>query len=173
MSPRVDRIGKVKAKGEGEQPIDRIRTQTVPDYSSTNWLSQRANKFPKNTEGGHKAKKARKTQEISGSPDNGHSFDTSTKVRNSLQSPSTDGRSLSCSSSHDTQCGGDTPQERVQLRNEDITAKLTKKRRLEQSQEENQLDRTQEIPSLVDSPTNSLTDPPRQRKKRRQHREDA
>jgi hypothetical protein len=73
--------------------------------------------------------------------------------------------------------GGGTPQERVQLRNEDITAKLTKMRRLEHSQEENQLDRTQEIPSLVDcpivdSPTNSLTDPPRQRKKRRQHRED-
>jgi hypothetical protein len=86
---------------------------------------------------GHKAKKARKTQD-SGSPDNEHSFDLSTKVRNSLQSPSTDRRSLSCSSSDDTQCGGDTPQERVQLRNEDITAKLTKKRRLEQSQEENQ-----------------------------------
>jgi hypothetical protein len=31
MSPRVERIGKVKAKGEGEQPIDRIRTQTVPN----------------------------------------------------------------------------------------------------------------------------------------------
>jgi hypothetical protein len=101
----VDRIGKVKAKGEGEQPIDSIRTKTVPNYSSMNWLSQQANKAPKNTEG-HKAKKARKTQEISGSPDNGRSFDIRTKVRNSLQSPSTDGRSLSCSSSHDTQCGG-------------------------------------------------------------------
>jgi hypothetical protein len=168
VSPRVNRIGKVKAKGEEEQPIDSIRTKTVPNYSSTNWLSQRANKAPNNTEG-HKAKKARKTQAISGSPDNGRSSDISTKVRNSLQSPSTDGRSLSCSSSHDNQCGGDKPQERVQLRNEDNTAKLIKKRRLEaekysldslrslQSQEEHQLDRMQETPSSEDSPTNTTT----------------
>jgi hypothetical protein len=95
----------VNAKWEGEQLIDSIRTKTVPKYSSTNWFSQRANKAPNNTEG-HKAKKARKTQAISGLPDNGHSFDISTKVRNSLKSPSTDGRS------DDTQCGGDKPQER-------------------------------------------------------------
>jgi hypothetical protein len=95
-----------ESKGEGEQPIDSIRTKTVPNYSSTNWLSQRANKAPNNTEG-HKAKKTRNTQAISGSPVNGRSSDISTKVRNSLQSPSTDGRRLSCSSSsHDTQCGG-------------------------------------------------------------------
>jgi hypothetical protein len=174
VSPRVDSMKKVKAKGEGEQPIDSLSTKTVPNHSSMNWPSQRANKAPNNTDG-HKAKKARKTQAISGSLVNGRSSDISTKVRNSLQSPSTDDRSLSCSSSHDTQCGGDKPQEKVQPRNEDNTAKLIKKRRLEQSQEENQLDRTQEIPSLVDSPivdspTNSLTDPPRQRKKRRVHR---
>jgi hypothetical protein len=149
--------------------IDSIRTKTVPNHSSTNWLSQRANKAPNNTEG-HKAKKARKTQAISGLPDNGHSFDISTKVRNSLKSPSTDGRS------DDTQCGGDKPQERAQLRNEDNThAELMKKRRLEvekysldslrslqscynRSQEEHQLDRMQETPSSsVDSPTNSLS----------------
>jgi hypothetical protein len=184
VSPRVDSIGKVKAKGESEQLIDSKRTRTVPNYSSTNWLIQRANKAPNNTEG-HKAKKARKTQEISGLPDNGRSFDISTKVRNSLKSPSTDGRSLSCSSSSDdTQCGGDKSQERAQLRNEDNTTELMKKRRLKveeysfdslrslQSHEEHQSDRIQETLSSVDSPTNSLTDPPRQRKKRRQHRED-
>jgi hypothetical protein len=184
VSPRVDSIGKVKAKGESEQLIDSKRTRTVPNYSSTNWLSQRANKAPNNTEG-HKAKKARKTQEISGLPDNGRSFGISTKVRKSLKSPSADGRSLSCSSSDDTQCGGDKPQERAQVRNEDNTAELMKKRRLEveeysfdslrslQSQEEHQLDKMQETLSSVDSPTYPpLTDPPRQRKKRRQHRED-
>jgi hypothetical protein len=115
------------AKVESEQLIDSKRTRTVPNYSNTNWLSQRANKAPNNTES-HKAKKARKTQEINGLPDNGSSFDINTKVRNSLKSPSTDGRSLRCSSSDDTQCGGDKPQERAQLRN---TAELMKKRRLE------------------------------------------
>jgi hypothetical protein len=155
-----------------------MRTRTT----TTSTSSQLANKAPNNTEG-HKAKKARKTQATNGSLVNGRSSDISSKVRNSRQSPSTDDRSLSCSSSssssssNDTQCGGDKPQEKVQPRNEDNTAKLIKKRRLGQSQEENQLDRTQEIHSLVDSPivdspTNSLTDPPRQRKKRRQHRED-
>jgi hypothetical protein len=108
VSPRVDSIKKVKAKGEGEQKIDSISTKTVPNYSSMNRLSQRANTAPNNTEG-HKAKKARKTQAISGSLVNGRSYDISTKVRNSLQSPSTDDRSLSCSSSHDTQYGGDKP----------------------------------------------------------------
>jgi hypothetical protein len=131
VSPRVDSIKQVKAKGEGEQPIDSISTKTVPNHSSMNWLSQWANKAPNNTEG-RKAKKARKTQAISGSLVNGRSSDISTKVRNSLQSPSTDDRSRSCSSSsHDTQCGGDKPQERVQPRNEDNTDKLIKKRRLE------------------------------------------
>jgi hypothetical protein len=114
--------------------LDSNRTRTVQNYSSTDWLSQWANKAPKNTEG-HKAKKARKTQEISGLPDNERSFDISTKVRNSLKSPSTNGRSLSCSSSSsssdDTRCGGDKPQERAQLRNEDNIAELMKKRRLE------------------------------------------
>jgi hypothetical protein len=184
VSPRVDSIGKVKAKGESEQLLDSNRTRTVPNYSSTNRLSQWANKAPKNTEG-HKANKARKTQEISGLPDNGRSFDIRTKVRNSLKSPSTtNGRSLSGSSSDDTQCGGDKPQERAQLRNEDNTAELMKKRRLEveeyifdsmrslQSQEEHQLDRMQETLASVDSPTNPQTDPLRQRKKRKQHRED-
>jgi hypothetical protein len=69
VSPRVDSIGKVKAKGESEQLIASKRTRTIPNYSSTNWLSQRANKAPNNTEG-HKVKKARKTQEITGLPDN-------------------------------------------------------------------------------------------------------
>jgi hypothetical protein len=130
VSPRVDSIKKVKAKGEGEEPIDSIKTKTVPNHSSMNWLSQRANKALKNTEG-HKVKKARKTQATSGSLVDGRSSDISTKVRNSLQSPSTDDRSRSCSSSHDTQCGGDKPQERVQPRNKDNTDKLIKKRRLE------------------------------------------
>jgi hypothetical protein len=59
--------------------------------------SARGQRRLQNTEG-HNAKKARKTQAISGSPVNGRSSDISTKVRrNSLQSPSTDGRSLSCS----------------------------------------------------------------------------
>jgi hypothetical protein len=128
VSPRVDSIGKVKAKGEREQFPDSNRTRTVPNCSSTttNWLSQWANKASKNTEGGHKAKKSRKTQEISGLPDNGRSVDISTMVRrDSLKSPSTDGRSLSCSSSDDTTlCGGDRPPERAQLRNEENTAEL-------------------------------------------------
>jgi hypothetical protein len=117
VSPSVDSIGKVKAKRESEQLLDSNRTRTVPNYSSTNRLSQWANKAPKNTEG-HKAKKARKTHEISGLPDNGRSFDIiRTNVRNSLKSPSTtNGRSLSGSSSDDTQCGGDKPQEKAQLK---------------------------------------------------------
>jgi hypothetical protein len=63
----------------------------------------------------------------------------------------------------------DKPQERVQPRNEDNTAKLIKKkRRLEAEKygldslsevttiaEEHQLDRIQETPSSVDSPTNN------------------
>jgi hypothetical protein len=78
-----------------------------------------------NTEGGQKAKKARKTQEISGLPDNGRSVDISTTVRDSLKSPSTDGRSLSCSSSDDTTlCGGDRPPERAQLRNDEENTKI-------------------------------------------------
>jgi hypothetical protein len=64
--------------------IDSKRTRTVANYSSTNWLSQLANTVPKNTEG-HKAKKARKTQAISGSPDNGRSVDISTMVRDIVQ----------------------------------------------------------------------------------------
>jgi hypothetical protein len=130
VSPRVDSIGKVKAKGEREQLLDINRTSTVPSYSSTNWLSQLANKAPMNT-AGHKAKKARKTHESSGMPDNGRNYDISTMVKDGLKSSSTDGRSLSCSSSDDTIYGGDRPQERAQLRNEDNTAELTKKRRLE------------------------------------------
>jgi hypothetical protein len=148
--------------------LDINRTSTVPSYSSTNWLSKLANKAPMNT-AGHKAKKARKTHESSGMTDNGKNYDISTMVRDSPKSSSTDGRSLS-SSSDDTLYGGDRPQERAQLRNEDNTAKLTKKRRLEveeysfdslrllQSQEEHQLDRMQETLSSVVSPTNSLTD---------------
>jgi hypothetical protein len=95
VSPRVDSIGKVKAKGKRVQLLDINRTSsTVPSYSSTDWLSQLANKAPMNT-AGHKAKKARKTHEISGLPDNGRSVDISTTVRNSLKkSSSTDGRSL-------------------------------------------------------------------------------
>jgi hypothetical protein len=79
VSPRVASIKKVKAKGKGEQPIDSISTKTVPNHSSMNWLSQRANKAPNNTEG-HKAKNARKTQAISGSLVNGRSSNISTKV---------------------------------------------------------------------------------------------
>jgi hypothetical protein len=128
---------------------------------------------------GHKTKKARKTQEISGMSDNGRNYDISTMVRDSLKMldaspedqeycsdvtrtylvngvfsvkeklvydivlayadagigamkagadwnvdvcPSTDGRSLSSSGSDDTLCGGDKPQERTQLLNEDNTA---------------------------------------------------
>jgi hypothetical protein len=112
VSPRVDSIGKVKTKEKREQLLDIDRTSTVPSYSSTNWLSQLANKAPKNT-AGHKAKKARKMHEISGMPDNGRNYDLSTRVRDRLKSSSTDGRSLSCSSSDDTLYGGDRPQERA------------------------------------------------------------
>jgi hypothetical protein len=132
-----------------------------------------ANKAQTKTEG-HKAKKSR-----------------TMKATGSLQSPNTDGRnqrssSSSSSSSVNTLWGVNRPQERAQLRNEDNTAGPMKKRRLEveeysvdslrllQSQEQTQVDRMQEIllPSSVDSPTHPTTDPPRQRKKRRQHRED-
>jgi hypothetical protein len=172
VSPRVDKIGMTEAKGESEQrPITKTNT------ASTNWLSQRANKARTKNEG-HKAKKARTMKE-----------------REHPQSSNTDGRDLSSSSSSsssnrsnssvNTLCGVNRPQERAQLRNEHNTVGLMKKRRLEveeysvdslrllQSQEQLQVDRMQEIlSSSVDSPTHPTTDPPRQRKKRRQHRED-
>jgi hypothetical protein len=83
-----------------------------------------------NTEG-HKAKKSRKTlEDISGRPDKGRNYDISTMARESQQSSSTDGRTPSSSSRDDTLGGGDRPLERAQLRNEDKTAELMKKRRL-------------------------------------------
>jgi hypothetical protein len=168
--PTVDKIEKAKAKGESEQWTS-TKPSTAPYSPSTNWLSQMANKAQTKTEG-HKAKKSRMM-----------------KVKESLQSLNTDGRnqssSSSSSSSVNTLCGVSRPQKRAQLRNEDNTAGSMKKRRLEveeysldslrllQSQEQTQVDRMQEIlPSSVDSPTHPTTDPPRQRKKRRQHRED-
>jgi hypothetical protein len=114
VSPRVDSlVGKVKAKRAREQLLDINRTSTVPSYSSTNWLSQLANKAPKNT-AGHKVKKARKMHEISGMPDNGRNYDLSIMARDSLKRSCTDGISLSCSSSSDdTLYGEDRPQERA------------------------------------------------------------
>jgi hypothetical protein len=163
--PTVDKIEKAKTKGESEQ-----WTSTAPYSPSTNWLSQMANKAQTKTEG-HKAKKSRMMT-----------------VKESLQSLNKDGReqsSSSSSSSVNTLCGESRPQKRAQLRNGGNTAVSMKKRRLEveeyslnsmrllQSQEQTQVDRMQEIlPSSVDSPTHPTTDPPRQRKKRRQHRED-
>jgi hypothetical protein len=87
-----------------------------------------------NTEEGHKAKKSRKTlEDISGRPDKGRNYDISTMARESQQSSSKDGRTPGSSSSRDDTLvgGGDRPLERAQLRNEDKTAELVKKRRLE------------------------------------------
>jgi hypothetical protein len=166
--PTVDKIEKAKAKGESEQWTS-TKPSTAPYSPSTNWLSKMANKAQTKTEG-HKAKKSRMMT-----------------VKESLQSLNTDGRkqSSSSSSSVNTLCGESRPQKRAQLRNGDNTAGSMKKRRLEveeyslnslrllQSQEQTQVDRMQEsLPSSVDSPTHPTTDPPRQRKKRRQHRED-
>jgi hypothetical protein len=144
VSPTVDKIGTVKAKGESEQRTS-TKTSTAPYSSSTNWLSQMANKAQTKTEG-HKAKKSR-----------------TMKARECLQSPNTDGRnqssssSSSSSSSVNTLCGVSRPQERAQLRNEDNTDGPMQKRKLEveeysldsprllQSQEQTQVDGMQEI----------------------------
>jgi hypothetical protein len=167
--PTVDKIEKAKAKGESEQWTS-TKPSTEPYSPSTNWLSQMANKAQTKTEG-HKAKKSRMMQ-----------------VKESLHSLNTDGRnqsSSSSSSSVNTLCGVSRPRKRAQLLHGVNTAGSMKKRRLQveeysldslrllQSQEQTQVDRMQEIlPSSVDSPTHPTTDPPRQRKKRRQHRED-
>jgi hypothetical protein len=142
----VDKIGKAKAKkGESEQWTS-TKPSTAPYSPSTNWLSQMAtNKAQTETEG-HKAKKSRMM-----------------KVKESLQSPNTDGRNQSSSSSSvNTLCGVvSRPQERAQLRNEDNTAGSMKKRRLEveedsldslrllQSKEQSQVDRMQERDSPI------------------------
>jgi hypothetical protein len=126
--------------------------------------------------------------------DDGRNPDLRTMVRESSRGPSTAGRSFdrnrlmeptneqvsrqismsdtfSSRSSNGTRCCMDRPHESGRLRNEENTAALMKKRRMEtedsadsmwllQSQEEHQVDRMQWIPSSVDSPTNPLTDPP-------------
>jgi hypothetical protein len=208
-SSAVDSRGNLLGNGGREQASSITRTSTAPRSSSENWVSQWANRAPRNSTSantdGRKAKKSSTKQGKHGMSDDGRNPDPSTMVKESLRSSSTADRefdrnrimeptdeqasrqssmsdTLGSRSSNGTWCCVDRPHERGRLRNEEnIAALIMKKRRMEteedsydslwllQSQEEHQVDRMQGILSSVDSPTNPLTDPPRQRKKCRRH----
>jgi hypothetical protein len=162
-SPRVDSM---QGNGAGEQPPGINKTSTASRSSSTNWLSQMANRASRKSTSviteGRISKKPRTKQGMSDIPGGGRNPGQSTTMaRASLRSPSIEDRSpdgsrlmepsdeqasrqsstsdtLSCRSSNSTQSGVDGPHERAQPRNEENTAALMKKRRLER--EEDSLD---------------------------------